>query len=250
MDKSSDDLPCLPLCQNFRLLLWNQGGLCKALTCLYSNGSELSSSQLQILITILWITSAAIASPRLYYFGTIKIPLGNHQKDTICIPKKTLYDSATADTIYFVLVYVFPLTVITILYARIAKHLHRSVALRQGLSETGQGGHSFSSHRLASNSVRHDAIGNICIQCYQPRRKSNSGEKFACRNRSSSSSSSSISISGGSAADISKQTFKVTCFVQHLLLINVKYGPVSPIKLANCRFAEKKVRMEIDYFQT
>ena len=79
--------------------------------------------------------SAAIASPRLYYFGTIKIRVAR-TKIEICIPRKTLYDSAMADTIYFVLLYVFPLTVISVLYAKIAQHLRTSSLLRASIRHT------------------------------------------------------------------------------------------------------------------
>ena len=167
--------------------------------------------KLQALITILWISSAAIASPRLYYFGTIKIPLRKRRKETICIPKKTLYDSATADTTYFLLLYVFPLTIISVLYARIAKHLHRSVVLRKGLDKAEQQNRISLSRRDPDDSVHYDGKGCVRIRSVGRKRKHSKAGDFGLRKRLSLSFSSSTSTSGrcSTTTDAEKRSLKV-----------------------------------------
>lgn len=78
---------------------------------------------LQVSLAVVWAGSGVYCCPRLLYFraGAHELPGG--QYEVICLADRELYDSQTFDTINFLLLYVMPLTVISILYWRIGRYL-------------------------------------------------------------------------------------------------------------------------------
>ena len=78
--------------------------------------------------------SAAICAPRLYYITTFEVPLltgVEGQTEVICAPKRTLYHSRMAVMAHFVLLFIIPLGVMSILYARIGAVIWKtSIALQ------------------------------------------------------------------------------------------------------------------------
>ena len=148
---------------------------------------------LQWIVIGVWILSALICLPRLFYFGLLRIPISETLSGDICVPKKSMYNSATADTIYFVLLYVFPLGVISILYARIALYLHKSSALlRTNLEESFT-----SSVPQTPSSIRFDGeTAQIRSNAQQAKRKIAEQLNRSLRNEIASSSASSTSTSG------------------------------------------------------
>ena len=77
-------------------------------------------------IAAVWIISAIYCSPKLYYITTITIPRTDGAIEILCIPKRTLYDSQTFDIINFLLLFLFPLAVISIQYTIIGITLWKS----------------------------------------------------------------------------------------------------------------------------
>ncbi|CAG7820461.1 unnamed protein product, partial [Allacma fusca] len=80
----------------------------------------LTIARLRILIVTVWIISAIVSSPRLYYITTYQIPKPTKPGEKIslveiCAPQRKLYDTHTTDMIYFVLLFIFPLTAMSIL---------------------------------------------------------------------------------------------------------------------------------------
>ena len=104
-----------------------------------------------------------------------------------------MYNSATADTIYFVLIYVFPLGVISILYARIALYLHKSSALLRTTMEESL----TSSAALSPSSIRFDGeTAQIRLNARRVQRQIAEQLNRSLRNEMPSSSASSTSTSG------------------------------------------------------
>lgn len=79
----------------------------------------------QITIVFVWILSAAISSPRFYYFNTVSMPLGNGN-EILCLPNRTKYNSKLIDMISLTVLFLIPLTIITILYTQIGIVLWKS----------------------------------------------------------------------------------------------------------------------------
>lgn len=79
---------------------------------------------LQMLLVVVWAGSGVYCCPRLLYFraGAHELP-GAHYTEVICLADRELYDSRTFDTINFVLLYVMPLSVMSLLYWRIGRYL-------------------------------------------------------------------------------------------------------------------------------
>ena len=79
--------------------------------------------------------SAAICAPHLYYITTFEVPLltgleGQHEV-VLCATKRTLDNSGMADMAHFVLLFMIPLGVMSILYARIGAVIWKtSIALQ------------------------------------------------------------------------------------------------------------------------
>ncbi|CAL8070671.1 unnamed protein product [Orchesella dallaii] len=79
----------------------------------------LTSSRLRITIGLVWVLSAAISSPRFYYFSAIRYPLSNGQYEILCLPNRTKYNSKLLDTISMTLLFLIPLAIISVLYTQI-----------------------------------------------------------------------------------------------------------------------------------
>lgn len=79
---------------------------------------------MQASLAVVWAGSGVYCCPRLLYFraGSHQLP-GAHYTEVICLADRELYDSRTFDTINFVLLYVMPLTVMSLLYWRIGRYL-------------------------------------------------------------------------------------------------------------------------------
>ncbi|CAG7835328.1 unnamed protein product [Allacma fusca] len=94
----------------------------------------LTIQKLRLTIFAVWIISAIICSPRLYYIVTITHLLprkkGERQKyEVICSIGSSLFDSKMSDLIYFVLLFLVPLLIISTLYAKIGFFLNKSQIL-------------------------------------------------------------------------------------------------------------------------
>ncbi|ODM87139.1 Galanin receptor type 3 [Orchesella cincta] len=76
-------------------------------------------TRLRITIICVWILSAAISSPRFYYFTTISYPLPNGQEEILCVPNRTKYDSKILDMISMTVLFIIPLLIISVLYTQI-----------------------------------------------------------------------------------------------------------------------------------
>ena len=95
----------------------------------------------QLTLVAVWLISAAICAPRLYYITTFEVPSPRgteEDMEVICAPKRTLYNSRTADMVYFVLLFIFPLIIMTILYGRIGAVIRKQTAVLQGFQKTPQ----------------------------------------------------------------------------------------------------------------
>ncbi|CAL8070677.1 unnamed protein product [Orchesella dallaii] len=79
----------------------------------------LTPTRLRITIFLVWVLSAAISSPRFYYFSTIRYPLSNGQYEILCLPNRTKYNSKLLDTISMTLLFLIPLAIISVLYTQI-----------------------------------------------------------------------------------------------------------------------------------
>ncbi|XP_042232306.1 trissin receptor-like [Homarus americanus] len=75
-------------------------------------------------LVVVWVGSGVYCCPRLLYFRAASHELpGARYTEVICLADRELYDSRTFDTINFVLLYVMPLSVMSLLYWRIGSYL-------------------------------------------------------------------------------------------------------------------------------
>jgi hypothetical protein len=79
-----------------------------------------------MVMVAVWLASALYSSPRFIWAGTITTPLPNGTTDTMCIMRRNYYDSQLFDMINFTVLYLVPLSVITVLYSLIAMTLWHS----------------------------------------------------------------------------------------------------------------------------
>ncbi|CAG7725298.1 unnamed protein product [Allacma fusca] len=108
-------------------------------------------SKLKVVIVTVWILSAIICAPRLYYINIINFPVTASpgkvlRYDMICAPQHSLYNAPMMDMGYFILLFILPLLVISILYTRISIYVWRSSRLFRG----GSTGASFGSESYTS----------------------------------------------------------------------------------------------------
>lgn len=82
--------------------------------------------RLRIASVTVWLVSAAYCSPRLIMYGTTEVPSASGEMETICILKRSFYDSKTYDLVNFIVCFIIPLCVITVLYFVICLRLWRS----------------------------------------------------------------------------------------------------------------------------
>ncbi|KAJ8979376.1 hypothetical protein NQ317_003075 [Molorchus minor] len=87
----------------------------------------LNRKRLTIIICGVWITCILYSSPKFYLSNTITNVLETENKtETLCVPNREKYNSKLFDIIHFVLFYVVPLIVMSLLYTRIAVCLWNS----------------------------------------------------------------------------------------------------------------------------
>ncbi|KAF8785037.1 Trissin receptor like protein [Argiope bruennichi] len=86
----------------------------------------MTSRRLRIVSVTVWLVSAAYCSPRLIMYGTAEVPSINGNMETICILKRSFYDSKTYDLVNFIVCFVIPLIIISVLYSIICLRLWRS----------------------------------------------------------------------------------------------------------------------------
>jgi hypothetical protein len=79
-----------------------------------------------MVMVAVWVASALYSSPRFIWTGTVTTNLSNGLTDTICIMQRVKYDSQLFDMINFTVLYLVPLSVITVLYSLIAMTLWHS----------------------------------------------------------------------------------------------------------------------------
>ncbi|KAK8399211.1 hypothetical protein O3P69_003378 [Scylla paramamosain] len=95
-----------------------------AIMCPFRAKTLLRHRNLVVLLVVVWAGSGVYCCPRLLYFraGSHELP-GAQYTEVICLADRELYDSRTFDTINFVLLYVMPLSVMSLLYWRIGRYL-------------------------------------------------------------------------------------------------------------------------------
>ncbi|XP_034474841.1 trissin receptor isoform X2 [Drosophila innubila] len=87
----------------------------------------LTAARLRMVIVTVWITSAVYSTPKFVFSKTIKnIHTEDGQEEEICVLDREMFNSKLLDIINFVLLYVMPLLVMTVLYSKIAIALWRS----------------------------------------------------------------------------------------------------------------------------
>lgn len=92
---------------------------------LYAMKQPLSMKAVRWLIGVIWLASAALASPQLYGFTTIQVGDGN----SYCVPQwstnmeKNIEISKTIHVLTFVICYAAPLSTIAVLYGRMIFYL-------------------------------------------------------------------------------------------------------------------------------
>ncbi|XP_017839949.2 trissin receptor isoform X1 [Drosophila busckii] len=87
----------------------------------------LTAARLRMVIVTVWITSAVYSTPKFVFSKTIKnVHTEDGQEEEICVLDREMFNSKVLDLINFVLLYVMPLLVMTVLYSKIAIALWRS----------------------------------------------------------------------------------------------------------------------------
>ncbi|CAG7828188.1 unnamed protein product, partial [Allacma fusca] len=81
----------------------------------------LTKTHLKVLVVGVWLVSGLYCSPRLYYLGTIVIPLDMNmtETETICAPQRQYYDSQVLDVVNSIFLFMVPLVLMTVLYTRV-----------------------------------------------------------------------------------------------------------------------------------
>ncbi|TDG40918.1 hypothetical protein AWZ03_012660 [Drosophila navojoa] len=89
--------------------------------------ANLAFADFCMVIVTVWITSAVYSTPKFVFSKTIKnIHTEDGQEEEICVLDREMFNSKLLDMINFVLLYVMPLLVMTVLYSKIAIALWRS----------------------------------------------------------------------------------------------------------------------------
>ncbi|XP_053958479.1 trissin receptor isoform X2 [Anastrepha ludens] len=87
----------------------------------------LTAARLRLAILVVWVASAIYSTPKFIFSKTIKnIHTKDGQEEEICVLDRMMFNSVILDMINFVLLYVIPLLVMTVLYSKIAIALWRS----------------------------------------------------------------------------------------------------------------------------
>ncbi|XP_064120870.1 trissin receptor-like [Macrobrachium nipponense] len=86
----------------------------------------LTRTNMIITMVLVWIISAVYSCPRLLYFKVHEYPVEGGRTEAMCILRRDLFDTRVWDVISLVLLYLLPLLLLSVLYARIAHTLWRS----------------------------------------------------------------------------------------------------------------------------
>ncbi|XP_022243515.1 trissin receptor-like [Limulus polyphemus] len=86
--------------------------------------------RLRFVIIIVWLVSAVYCSPRLFMFGTSVVPLKG-EYFVICHMKRALYNSKTYDIVNFVVCFLLPLIIISVMYSIICVRLWKNQMPKQ-----------------------------------------------------------------------------------------------------------------------
>ncbi|CAG7718895.1 unnamed protein product, partial [Allacma fusca] len=89
--------------------------------------SLLTIQRLRFIILGVWITSALICLPRLYFIITIEnpIPMKDGEYEVICALGASFFFSPAADLIHFTFLFLLPLIIISILYVKVGLFLRQ-----------------------------------------------------------------------------------------------------------------------------
>lgn len=82
-------------------------------------------TRLRVIIVTVWFVSAAYCSPRLVMYGTVEAVVDD-TREALCVLQRALYDSKTYDLVNFVVCFLVPLIIISVLYAIICYQLWHS----------------------------------------------------------------------------------------------------------------------------
>lgn len=85
----------------------------------------LTPRRLRLVILAVWITSALYSAPKFFWVNTVSNEIDG-KIEIFCAPNRKMYNSELFDMINFVLLYVIPLAIMTLLYTRIAVGLWTS----------------------------------------------------------------------------------------------------------------------------
>ncbi|XP_059469983.1 trissin receptor [Neocloeon triangulifer] len=88
--------------------------------------SVFTTARLRLIIVLVWLVSAAYASPRLFFARVTSQELRNDETDTFCHLDTTRYDPEIFDTANLIFLYVIPLLVMAIMYSRMCVELWQS----------------------------------------------------------------------------------------------------------------------------
>lgn len=80
----------------------------------------------QLIIILVWLTSAVYASPRLFFARVTSQELRNDEQDTFCHLDTTRYNPEIFDTANLILLYIIPLLVMGGMYSRMCVELWQS----------------------------------------------------------------------------------------------------------------------------
>ncbi|KAL3208890.1 hypothetical protein MRX96_038522 [Rhipicephalus microplus] len=92
------------------------------------NKQVVTMTRLRVTIVTLWIVSAAYCSPRIVMYGTVEA-IVDDKREALCVLQRALYDSKTYDLVNFVVCFLVPLIIISVLYAIICYQLWHSQSI-------------------------------------------------------------------------------------------------------------------------
>ncbi|XP_047498436.1 trissin receptor-like [Penaeus chinensis] len=88
--------------------------------------SLLTRRNMIITMALVWIISAVYSCPRLLYFTVQEYPVGGGRTEAMCLLRRDKFDTKIWDVVSLILLYLLPLVLLSLLYARIAHTLWRS----------------------------------------------------------------------------------------------------------------------------
>lgn len=92
------------------------------------NKQVVTMTRLRVTILSVWFVSAAYCSPRVFMYGTVEAVVDD-KREALCVLQRALYDSKTYDLVNFVVCFLVPLAIISVLYTIICYQLWHSQAI-------------------------------------------------------------------------------------------------------------------------